>query len=263
MSEACDTSASLVGNWNSTASWGCCGAEMYQYAERAGQRWYTPLIPTLGRQRQVDFWVRGQPGLQSEFQDSQGYTEKPCLEKQKQKQKILDPNPRMQMVYGLRAWRLVLHTHTAVTKERHSSIHSDLPRSSATTKEVPGARHNGWQGQVKSKVLFLIWIPSVCSWSSEHNGNIITATSSSLLFPEAGRTKGNNAQPFLQSAQSWETWTNQRVFFNQSLKPKSQMEIYINHFIYISQWSNHFLNVLSAMMVHTWDMKARLSNVQG
>jgi hypothetical protein len=43
-----------------------------------------PLIPALGRQRQVDFWVRGQPGLQSEFQDSQGYTEKPCLKKQKQ-----------------------------------------------------------------------------------------------------------------------------------------------------------------------------------
>jgi hypothetical protein len=45
-----------------------------------------PLIPALGRQRQADFWVRGQPGLQSEFQDSQGYTEKPCLKKQKQKQ---------------------------------------------------------------------------------------------------------------------------------------------------------------------------------
>jgi hypothetical protein len=41
----------------------------------------TALIPALGRQRQADFWVRGQPGLQSEFQDSQGYTEKPCLEK--------------------------------------------------------------------------------------------------------------------------------------------------------------------------------------
>jgi len=26
------------------------------------------------------FLSRGQPGLQSEFQDSQGYTEKPCLE---------------------------------------------------------------------------------------------------------------------------------------------------------------------------------------
>jgi hypothetical protein len=45
------------------------------------QWWHMPLIPALGRQRQVDFWVRGQPGLQSEFQDSQGYTEKPCLKK--------------------------------------------------------------------------------------------------------------------------------------------------------------------------------------
>jgi hypothetical protein len=47
--------------------------------------WHTPLIPALGRQRQADFWVRGQPGLQSEFQDSQGYTEKPCLEKTENK----------------------------------------------------------------------------------------------------------------------------------------------------------------------------------
>jgi hypothetical protein len=45
--------------------------------------WHTPLIPALRRQRQADFWVRGQPGLQSEFQDSLGYTEKPCLEKKK------------------------------------------------------------------------------------------------------------------------------------------------------------------------------------
>jgi hypothetical protein len=37
--------------------------------------------PALGRQRQADFWVLGQPGLQSEFQDSQGYIEKPCFEK--------------------------------------------------------------------------------------------------------------------------------------------------------------------------------------
>jgi hypothetical protein len=44
--------------------------------------WRMPLIPALGRQRQADFWVRGQPGLQSEFQDSLGYTEKPCLKKQ-------------------------------------------------------------------------------------------------------------------------------------------------------------------------------------
>ena len=33
------------------------------------------------RQRQVDLWVQIQPGLQNEFQDSQGYTEKFCLKK--------------------------------------------------------------------------------------------------------------------------------------------------------------------------------------
>jgi hypothetical protein len=43
--------------------------------------WLTPLIPALGRQRQADLWVRGQPDLQSEFQDSQDFTEKPCLGK--------------------------------------------------------------------------------------------------------------------------------------------------------------------------------------
>jgi hypothetical protein len=45
--------------------------------------WRMPLIPALGRQKQADFWVWGQPGLQSEFQDSQDYTEKPCLGKEK------------------------------------------------------------------------------------------------------------------------------------------------------------------------------------
>jgi hypothetical protein len=49
--------------------------------------WRTPLIPGLGRQRQADFRVQGYPGLQSEFQDSQGYTEKPCLKKTKNKTK--------------------------------------------------------------------------------------------------------------------------------------------------------------------------------
>jgi hypothetical protein len=42
---------------------------------KARQWWCTPLILALGRQRQADFWVRGQPGLQSEFQDSQDYRE--------------------------------------------------------------------------------------------------------------------------------------------------------------------------------------------
>jgi hypothetical protein len=47
----------------------------------AGRWWRMPLILALVRQRPADFWVQGQPGLQSEFQDSQDYTEKPCLEK--------------------------------------------------------------------------------------------------------------------------------------------------------------------------------------
>jgi hypothetical protein len=39
-----------------------------------------PLIPALGRQRQASL-------KQSEFQDSQGFTEKPCLEKPKNQKK--------------------------------------------------------------------------------------------------------------------------------------------------------------------------------
>lgn len=39
----------------------------------AGQWCHMPIIPALGRQRHADFWGRGQPGLQRELQDSQGY----------------------------------------------------------------------------------------------------------------------------------------------------------------------------------------------
>jgi hypothetical protein len=53
-----------------------------------------PFNPsTWEAKRQEDFWVRGQPDLQNEFQDSQGYTEKPCLEKQK-KTKSIERPPR-------------------------------------------------------------------------------------------------------------------------------------------------------------------------
>jgi hypothetical protein len=51
----------------------------------------------LRRQRQADFWVPGQPGLQSEFQDSQGYTKKPCLKKKnKTKQNRTEQNKTKQ-----------------------------------------------------------------------------------------------------------------------------------------------------------------------
>ena len=45
------------------------------------------LIPALGRQREAGRFLSSRPGgLQSEFQFSQGYTEKPCLEKPKKNQ---------------------------------------------------------------------------------------------------------------------------------------------------------------------------------
>jgi hypothetical protein len=40
--------------------------------------------PNTWRQRQVDFWVRGQHGLQSDFQDSQCYTGTPSWKTNKQ-----------------------------------------------------------------------------------------------------------------------------------------------------------------------------------
>jgi hypothetical protein len=75
----------MVDTWN-PSTWKVETREL-EIQGPAGQWWHTPLIPALGRQRQADFWVQGQPGLQSEFQDSQGYTEKPCLEKKKKKKK--------------------------------------------------------------------------------------------------------------------------------------------------------------------------------
>jgi hypothetical protein len=68
-----------------------------------------PLIPVLGRQRQADFWVWGQPGLQSEFQDSQGYTEKPCLKKKKKSFKMIFQAGEMaQLLRALTAFPEVL-----------------------------------------------------------------------------------------------------------------------------------------------------------
>ena len=73
----------LQGNQTSWGFWGHLPCSHAHKSHKAQQWWCTPLIPALGRQRQADFWVWGQHGLQSEFQESQGYTEKPYLEKPK------------------------------------------------------------------------------------------------------------------------------------------------------------------------------------
>lgn len=45
------------------------------------------IFPALGRQRQADPCIRNPSGLQSELQDSQGYTERPLSWKKTNKQK--------------------------------------------------------------------------------------------------------------------------------------------------------------------------------
>jgi hypothetical protein len=65
-----------------------------QDAFSAGKRNRAAEQIVTSASKQADLWVRGQPGLQSEFQDSQGCTEKPWLEKkQKQKQSKIKKQP--------------------------------------------------------------------------------------------------------------------------------------------------------------------------
>jgi hypothetical protein len=110
--------------------------------------WRTPLIPALGKQRQVDFWVRGQPGLQSEFQDSQGYTEKPCLKKQTKKSvytvcEASSSNFQLQMKLGVcqRGRKLKiksscihslqLRIHKILSQKKVSILHKSFWRNNA------------------------------------------------------------------------------------------------------------------------------------
>ena len=48
----------------------------------------------------MDFWVWGQPDLQSEFQDTQGYTEKPCLKKNKKERNVWEQAGEMAQQLG-------------------------------------------------------------------------------------------------------------------------------------------------------------------
>jgi hypothetical protein len=69
---------SFLLHFPSLGSWMCFTLLHLKYLRASRAWWRTPIIPALGH-----LWVQGQPGLQSEFQDSQGYTEKPCLKKTK------------------------------------------------------------------------------------------------------------------------------------------------------------------------------------
>ena len=61
-------------------------------------------IPALGRQRQAGFLVWGQSGLQSEFYDSWGYTEKPQLKTNKQRKNNKKKSHDSTGVLGIVMW---------------------------------------------------------------------------------------------------------------------------------------------------------------
>ena len=68
-------------------TWGSCLVFkylqfIYSKPHSLARHWWCMLLISGGSLR-----VPGQPGLQSKFQNSQGYTEKPCLRKKKIKQK--------------------------------------------------------------------------------------------------------------------------------------------------------------------------------
>jgi hypothetical protein len=79
--------------------------------------WRMTLIPALGGQRQVDFWVRGQPCLQSEFQDIQGYTKKPCLEKKKKKDREIGRIEGIQ-----REYHVTVGTEVRIFPEKQQNV---------------------------------------------------------------------------------------------------------------------------------------------
>jgi hypothetical protein len=73
------------------------------------------------------FLIRGQPDLQSEFQDSQGYTEKPCLEKPKRK-KEKEKKPRIRWGWRAEVKDTPLQLYTvAVVVSPASSLKRFLP----------------------------------------------------------------------------------------------------------------------------------------
>jgi len=109
-----------------------------------------PLIPELRRQRQADFWVQGQPGLQREFQDRQGYTEKPCLEKQN-KTKTTDVHSikmhfegkreKASMAFRYLAWETGLVVMLAIETQKTMEEYQESAKQSIKSTQNPFFPH--------------------------------------------------------------------------------------------------------------------------
>jgi hypothetical protein len=80
--------------WGIYLLWGLWYVTEIVTTDKRGQDcwawWCTPLIPALGRQRQVDFWVRGQPGLQRSFRTARAIQSNPVSKIKKKKKREQD-----------------------------------------------------------------------------------------------------------------------------------------------------------------------------
>jgi hypothetical protein len=94
----------------------------------------------------VDLWVQGQPDLQSEFQDRQGYTETSCLETKQNKPG--KPSPNQLMIFPFRYLQRIVNHPTMLQdpdvrefleKEEVSISHSSTSSSLTTLRHGTGA----------------------------------------------------------------------------------------------------------------------------
>ena len=98
------------------------------------------LMPALGGRVRWTLWVPGQPGLQGEFQNSQSccYTEKPCLEKNKNKKRKQNKNEWIEDI---------IHAFLKMTDFVHSwcksiSAQALLESEKSTTANIKAAKAN-------------------------------------------------------------------------------------------------------------------------
>ena len=136
--------------------------------------------PTLERQRQADFWVRGQSGIHSEFQDSQTYTEKPCLEtKQNKKRFVLHV-----LVFFLNVWMFSKWTPGVQEGQMEFSGFRKLEL------QIISSHHVGVQNRVLIGAHYcgansLAHVPLLISSWANHSGHIKPDTLSVFCQPKA------------------------------------------------------------------------------
>ena len=139
------------------------------------------FYPRTWGQKQADFWVQDQPGLQSEFQDSQGYRET-LSRKQTNKQKNIAMRTMAQYVFSSQEfhnrfqetffWRLTSQSVELVTQILLGSVWRDVTptqlRDSSQHHLLLDHTAHGHQGFLLFSCTPVFWL-SVCL--QEHAGS--------------------------------------------------------------------------------------------